>query len=132
MTNKENGVRLGFGVMRYKFTKRERLKNEDFKPVLKEGVYSRSKYLIMYVKKNGLAFNRLGIMISKVVKKAVIRNRLKRLVREAFRTSKGELPNGYDIIVLPNFNLPDLSVSMLKNGLIMLLRRIHLKEGKVS
>ena len=58
--------------------------------------------LTIYGLENGLDHPRLGISVSrKKVKTAAARNRIKRLIREAFRLSKPELPAGLDLIVVP-------------------------------
>ncbi len=58
--------------------------------------------LTIYGVENGRDHPRLGISVSrKKVKTAAGRNRLKRLIREAFRLSKSELPPGLDLIVVP-------------------------------
>lgn len=58
--------------------------------------------LIVYGLVNGLGYPRLGISASKrKVRHAHDRNRVKRLLREAFRLSKAELPPGLDLIVVP-------------------------------
>jgi ribonuclease P protein component len=58
--------------------------------------------LIVYGIMNGRTYPRLGISVSrKKVRAAHARNRFKRLVREAFRLSKSELPAGIDLVVLP-------------------------------
>ena len=54
--------------------------------------------MVVYVCKNDLGFSRLGVVVSKRVGKAVERNRVRRLVREAFRLSGDGLPVGYDVI----------------------------------
>lgn len=59
--------------------------------------------LVVWVRSNGLSEPRLGLSISRAVGTAVTRNRLKRRLREAFRTLRRELPRGkggaYDLVV---------------------------------
>lgn len=58
--------------------------------------------LIVYAEFNGLAFSRLGISVGKKrVKTAVARNKLKRVIREAFRLNKATIPLGIDLVVVP-------------------------------
>jgi ribonuclease P protein component len=58
--------------------------------------------LTIYGVENGLHHPRLGISVSrKKVKTAAGRNRIKRLIREAFRLSRPDLPSGLDLIVVP-------------------------------
>ena len=58
--------------------------------------------LVVYGAENGLDHARLGISVSrKKIRRATGRNRFKRLVREAFRLSKAELPAGVDLVVVP-------------------------------
>ena len=68
--------------------------------VFKEGVTSASKYLVMYAKPNELSFNRLGLSVSKKVGKAVTRNRIKRLLREAMRKPLHGVTLNYDFIIV--------------------------------
>jgi ribonuclease P protein component len=57
--------------------------------------------LLMFVWPNGLPHARIGLSVSRKVGNAVVRNRVKRLLREAFRLSQHELPAGLDLIVIP-------------------------------
>ncbi len=75
-------------------------KRRDFELVFKEGINSAAKYFIIYVKKNGLTYNRLGLSVSKKIGKAVARNRIKRLLREAIRKVSEKIPLNYDFIVI--------------------------------
>ncbi|NWF76974.1 MAG: ribonuclease P protein component [Nitrospirae bacterium] len=75
-------------------------KRRDFELVFKEGINSAAKHLVIYVKKNELNYNRLGLSVSKKVGKAVTRNRIKRLLREAIRKVSEEIPLYYDFVVV--------------------------------
>jgi ribonuclease P protein component len=56
--------------------------------------------LTLYSLPNDLGHPRLGISISRRVGSAVRRNRIKRLLREAFRLRRNELPRGYDLVIV--------------------------------
>jgi ribonuclease P protein component len=68
--------------------------------VFKNGVSSASKYLVMYARPNELNFNRLGLSVGKKAGKAVTRNRIKRLLREAMRRLLQGLPLNYDFVII--------------------------------
>ena len=44
-----------------------------------------NKYLVMYLRANSLEYNRLGISVSKKVGNSVVRHKVTRLIREAYR-----------------------------------------------
>ena len=53
--------------------------------------------------------SRLGITVSSKVGNSVVRNRVKRVVREAFRRNKKTFPVGFDILVIARKNAIQLS-----------------------
>jgi ribonuclease P protein component len=85
------------------FRPHERMKDPaEFRRVFEGRRSVADDVLIVYAIENGRAYARLGISVSrKKVRAAHARNRIKRLVREAFRLSKSELPSGVDLVVLP-------------------------------
>lgn len=86
-----------------RFRPRERLrKGADFRRVFQRGKVLSDRVLRVHACCNGLAYNRLGLAVSRRVGSAVRRNRFKRLMREAFRLSKPELPTGYDLVLIPS------------------------------
>ncbi|MDR3092268.1 MAG: ribonuclease P protein component [Clostridiales bacterium] len=65
-------------------------KTRDFSAVYKNGASAANRRLVMLIMENGLPYNRLGISVSKKVGGSVVRSRVKRLIREAYRLSEGE------------------------------------------
>jgi ribonuclease P protein component len=55
--------------------------------------------LIIHACPNGVGHTRLGLSVSKRVGGAVRRNRFKRLLREAFRQARPDLPGAYDVVI---------------------------------
>ena len=86
-----------------RFRPHERIKDPGaFRRAFERRRWESDATLTIYGLENGLDHPRLGISVSrKKVKTAAGRNRLKRLIREAFRLSKPELPAGLDLIVVP-------------------------------
>ncbi len=88
-------------------------------------------HLIVYGVENGLGHPRLGISASKrKVRKACDRNRFKRLVREAFRLSKAELPSGIDLVVVPRG--PGLTFEQARRSLPALARAVARRLGPIA
>ena len=75
-------------------------RKRDFEAVFKEGMNSASRYLVVYARPNGLSINRLGLSVSKRIGKAVTRNRVKRLLREAMRKSLCGVSPNYDFVLV--------------------------------
>jgi len=96
-------------------SKKERIrKNKEFAKVFKEGkkLWINSILLIIYTP-NDLGYRRLGIVVSKKIKKATQRNKVKRWIRELFRRNKDWFPESCDVIIIPHPNLINLSYKEL-------------------
>ncbi|MFA5024407.1 MAG: ribonuclease P protein component [Patescibacteria group bacterium] len=75
--------------------------NKDFDRVFKTGQSFYCQVLGVKVAKNKLLTSRFGILIStKISKKAVIRNRFKRQLREIIQKNLLELKSGYDVVLI--------------------------------
>lgn len=63
-----------------------------------EGVAN--SYLVLYARKNRTGRNRVGITVSKKLGKAVVRNRVRRRLREIYRLNEARFQPGWDIVVV--------------------------------
>lgn len=95
-------------------------KNKDFQKVYREGKSYANKYLVMYVSKNGLEINRVGISVSKRIGNSVVRHHLTRLIRESYRLSEEHFQSGFDIVIIARISAREKKYSEVKNALVHL------------
>ena len=92
--------------MTQKFPKRVRiLRASEFERVFATRVSAAHGAIVLYGAVNELGHPRLGLVVSRRIGGAVERNRWKRLLREAFRLSKDQLP-AFDFVCIPRSASP--------------------------
>ena len=76
------------------------LKNLEFRQVYAKGRSKAVDSLVLYVLENGTDVRRLGITVSKKIGNSVIRSRVKRIIKEAYRLQEEQLKTGYDYVFI--------------------------------
>ncbi len=100
------------------FSKNERLLNRsDFVNLNQLGKRYYTTHFTFILRGNGLGLTRLGITASKRIGNAVIRNKVKRLLREFYRTHKTCFPQGYDIVLAAKNGAGGLDFKKVKEEL---------------
>lgn len=88
--------------MRPRFQKSDRLlTSAEFQHVYETGTHAADDTLVVIVSRNSGDHSRLGLAVSRKAGNAVIRNRWKRRIREAFRITRNDFPTGLDVVVRP-------------------------------
>lgn len=90
--------------MRFDLKKRIR-SSRLYKEILNTGKKCNTPYFSMLVKENDEGYSRLGVIASKRVGCACIRNRCKRRLRELFRLNYEKIKGGYDIVLIAHRGL---------------------------
>ncbi len=93
-------------------------RNGQFQRLYKKGKSIVAPSMVVYVKRNGLGFNRLGITASKKIGKAVVRNRAKRRIRELYRLNLERLKAGYDFVIVARGKTAVVSHSVLSEAFL--------------
>ncbi|KEO81222.1 hypothetical protein EL26_22050 [Tumebacillus flagellatus] len=98
----------------------------DFQRVFHHGHSFANRYLVLYYLKTPTnpAF-RVGFSVSKKVGKAVTRNRVKRLLREAFRLEKEKVTESYDFVVIARPSAAELDFHTIRQNVQHLLRNME-------
>ena len=97
-------------------------KNHQFQFVYKYGKSYANRYLVMYVKENGLNKNRIGISVSKKVGNSVIRHRVTRLIRESYRLHESVFNSGLDIVVVARSAAAQADFEKIESALLHLAK----------
>ena len=100
--------------------------NYLFRRVYQRGKSHAGRYVVVYCRKNGLACNRLGFTVGAKVGHAVVRNRIRRRLREAYRLSEPKFHMGYDIVVVARGRAAGASYQELSQGLLSAMDKLGL------
>lgn len=106
-------------------------KNDEFQVVYENGKSRANKYLVMYILKNDMQLNRIGISVSKKVGNSIVRHRLTRLIRESIRLNEEKFNLGYDIVIIARNTLKGKGYFDTESA-VLHLSKIHgiLKKGR--
>jgi ribonuclease P protein component len=96
------------------------LRRSDYRRVYDEGQRRSASLCTVFIRPNGLGHSRLGITVPARLGNAVLRNRLKRRIREAFRLHRADLPAGWDFLVNPRPAVATVSFETLEKELLRL------------
>ena len=94
----------------------------EFDAVYRAGKRRSSSHFTLFFRANQLACSRFGFSIKKALGGAVVRNRIRRRVREIVRGHRQEIPAGWDIVIHPKSSVARAEFAALTADLLQLLR----------
>ena len=101
-------------------------KTKDFAAVRREGISWSDPLLVLIARPNSLDVTRFGFSVSSRVGNAVVRNRIKRRLREAARLN--QVQNGWDLVLIARQNASSADFHRLSQSLTNLLERAGVRH----
>jgi ribonuclease P protein component len=115
-----------------KFPREARLvRRGDFDSVYRAGNRRSSSHFTVFIRPNELPQSRFGFSIKRALGNAVVRNRMRRRMREVVRGQRQEIPAGWDIVIHPKGTVEHAELPVLAADLLRLLRRATSTTGTI-
>ena len=102
-------------------------KNSDFRRLYSKGKSAVTPYLVVYCRRNRSDVNRLGYTVSTKLGHAVVRNRVRRRLREIYRLNAPKLKTGYDIVIVARGKCVDAKYSAMDAAFMKACRSLELE-----
>ncbi len=106
--------------------------NRDFRRLYSRGKQAVEPTMVLYFRKNRLDQNRLGITVSKKLGNAVIRNKVRRRIREIYRLHEEEFLPGRDMVIVARVRGAHVSYWTLDRDFMKLARKLGLLKVENS
>lgn len=103
--------------------------NMEFKKVYSGGKNYWNRNLVLYVRKNNMEHSRVGYSITKKIGNSVVRNKVRRRMKEIYRLEFNNIKAGYDIIIIPKKNIVDISYRDLESAMLHILKLSKVYKG---
>lgn len=101
-------------------------KNKEFKLTYEKGCLLKGEYLVLYYRKNDQENSKFGFSISKKIGNAVVRNRIKRILRECCRINRDKIVNGYNIIFVARSKIKGINYHLVEKEMLAMLEKAGL------
>lgn len=100
--------------------------NYEFRRIYRKGKSAVSPQLVIYCQRNRRGHSRLGVSVSTKLGCAVVRNRVRRRIREIYRLNKAKMLPGYDLIVVARVWAVETDYQKLDRTYLRLLEQLDL------
>ena len=104
--------------------------NHEFRRLYAKGKSAVSPYFAVYCRKTGRPYSRLGITTGVKLGKAVKRNRVRRRIRELYRTNESRLAPGWDVVVVARTRAVFARYGELERSFLQLMERLGVAQPR--
>ena len=101
--------------------------NSVFRRLYRRGACAGNRFLVIYCRRNGGTTSRLGLTVSPKLGHAVVRNRIRRRLREIYRAQEPTLKKGYDLVIVARHGAVEGSFSQLTRAFSALADKLGLR-----
>jgi len=106
--------------------------NHLFRRLYQKGKSAANKYLVIYCRRNGSSENRIGYTVSSKLGHAVVRNRVRRRLREIYRLHEDQFRPGWDLVVVVRSRAVDAPYKKLEGAYLSLAGKLDLLRKEES
>ena len=107
-------------------------KNYEFRRTYSKGRSTGTHVLVVYVRKNRLKLNRIGITVTTKVGGAVVRNLLRRRIREIYRLNEEKLFSGLDIVIVARVKSRYVSYKELERAFLLACGKLNIVRNNAG
>lgn len=100
--------------------------NHVFRRLYRSGNQAANRCLVLYCRRCRGQENRVGITVSKKLGKAVVRNKIRRRLREVYRLNESRFLRGYDLVVVARGACVEASFQQLQSAYLTLAAKLDL------
>jgi ribonuclease P protein component len=110
---------------RFGFPRSARLvRRSEYDAVYRGGQRRSSPQFVVFFRANATLGSRFGLSVKKALGNAVVRNRIRRRIREILRRNNSEIPSGWDIVIHPRSSVARAAFAPLAAELVGLLKSL--------
>ncbi len=106
--------------------------NHLFRRLYRKGRSGANGYLVLYCRKNGSDENRVGLTVSSKLGHAVVRNKLRRRLREIYRLHEPLFQSGWDLVIVARSRAVTAPYAKLEKSYLSLARSMGLMRNEAS